>query len=83
MSMSNISNKWKRFAIEQVLSDWGNIAPDDLFDLIVDTENDNLVVLFSDYDVSVWQPFEDWHLSNVADHIVEMATRAQQCEYLS
>ena len=76
-----MKEKWKRFAIEQVLSSWSaKVAPEILFDWVRDTEDAALVSLFDDYDVSVWQPFEDWPLSDIANLIVELATRAEEVE---
>lgn len=73
--------KWKRFAIEQVLSNWSaKVVPEILFDWILATEDEALVNLFDDYDVVVWQPLEDWTLSDIAELIVDMATRAEEVE---
>ena len=73
--------KWKRFAIEQVLSSWSaKVATEILFDWMRDTEDGALVSLFEDYDVVVWQPFEDWTLSDIVELIVDMATRAEEVE---
>ena len=73
--------KWKHFAIEQVLSNWSaKVDPEILFDWIRDTEDEALVSLFDDYDISVWQPFEDWPLTDIAGLIVDLATRAEEVE---
>lgn len=73
--------KWKRFAIEQVLSSWSaKVVPEILFDWILATEDEALVSLFDDYDISVWQPFEDWPLTDIAGLIVDLATSAEKVE---
>ena len=73
--------KWKRFAMAQVLSQWSaKVATEILFDWMRDTEDGALVSLFEDYDVVVWQPFEDWTLSEIVEVIVDMATRAEEVE---
>ena len=73
--------KWKHFAIEQVLSNWSaKVDPEILFDWIRDTEDEALVSLFDDYDISVWQPFEDWPLTDIAGLIVDLATSAEKVE---
>lgn len=77
--MKMIENKWKRFAIYQTISDWGDIAPDDLFDQILEQDtNEAIKELFDEYEVCVWQPFEDWHFSNLCSHIEELARCAQE-----
>ena len=73
--------KWKRFAMAQVLSSWSaKVVPEILFDWIRDTEDEALVSLFDDYDISVWQPFEDWPLTDIAGLIVDLATSAEKVE---
>ena len=73
--------KWKIFALNQCLSSYSDkVDPEILFDWIRDTEDEALVNLFDDYDVSVWQPFEDWPLTDIAGLIVELATRAEEVE---
>ncbi len=73
--------KWKRFAIERVLSSWSaKVVPEILFDWMRDTEDEALVSLFDDYDISVWQPFEDWPLTDIAGLIVDLATSAEKVE---
>lgn len=69
--------KWKRFALEHVLSDHGEIMPEALFDLIQTTEEVDLEELFDEYDVVVWRPFADMPLIDVACFIVDLGTRAQ------
>ena len=73
--------KWKRFAMARVLSQWSaKVATEILFDWMRDTEDEALVSLFDDYDISVWQPFEDWPLTDIAGLIVDLATRAEEVE---
>ncbi len=73
--------KWKRFAIEHVLSSWSaKVVPEILFDWMRDTEDEALVSLFDDYDIYAWQPFENWPLTDIVELIVDMATRAEEVE---
>lgn len=73
--------KWKIFALNQCLSSYSDkAAPEILFDWIRDTPDEALVSLFDDYDISVWQPFEDWPLTDIAGLIVDLATRAEKVE---
>ncbi len=73
--------KWKIFALNQCLSSYGDkVDPEILFDWIRDTEDEALVSLFDDYDISVWQPFEDWPLTDIAGLIVDLATSAEKVE---
>ena len=74
-----IDNKWKRFAIYQILSDWDELQDaSNLYDVIAETANDDLVKIFDEYNVAVWQPFEDWTLTDIVNLLTEMATRAQE-----
>jgi len=73
-----IENKWKRFAVSQVLSDWGDIASDDLFDRMVIEDEEGLPHLFDEFDVLVWDKFEDMPYRWVADHIETLAHAAQE-----
>ena len=76
-----MKGKWKIFALNQCLSSYSDkVDPEILFDWIRDTEDEALVNLFDDYDVVVWQPFEDWTLSDIVELIVDMATRAEEVE---
>ena len=76
-----MKGKWKIFALNQCLSGYSDkVAPEILFDWMRDTEDGALVNLFDDYDVVVWQPFEDWPLTDIAGLIVELATRAEEVE---
>ena len=73
--------KWKRFAIGEVLCEWDErVDSETLWDWISETQDSDLVKLFDDYDVIVWQPFEDWPLSEIANHITELAARAEDYE---
>lgn len=76
-----IENKWKRFAVSQILSDWGDIDSSDLFDLMVIEDNEGLEELFDQYDVIVWEPFESWHNIDVAKQIYSLASAAQETSY--
>lgn len=73
-----IENKWKRFAVSQTLSDWGDIDPSDLFDLMTVEDEEGLSNLFDQYDVLVWDRFEDMPYREVADHIESLAQAANE-----
>ena len=73
-----IENKWKRFAVSQTLSDWGDIDPSDLFDLMTVENEEGLSNLFDQYDVLVWDRFEDMPYREVADHIESLAQAANE-----
>ena len=76
-----MKGKWKIFALNHCLSNYSDkVDPEILFDWIRDTEDEALVSLFDDYDISVWQPFEDWPLTNIAGLIVDLATSAEKVE---
>ena len=73
-----IENKWKRFAVSQTLSDWGDIDSSDLFDLMTVEDEEGLSNLFDQYDVLVWDRFEDMPYREVADHIESLAQAANE-----
>jgi len=74
-----IENKWKRFAMSQVLSDWGcDIGSAELFDLMLAADDRELERLFDEYCVLVWDKFEDMPNRWVVDHIESMAHAAQE-----
>jgi hypothetical protein len=75
-----IENKWKRFAVSQTLADWGDIDSSDLFDRMVIEDASGLEALFCEYEVIVWEPFEDWDITNVRDQIENLANMAQETE---
>ena len=76
-----IENKWKRFAVSQTLSDWGDIDSSDLFDLMAVEDDAGLEELFDEYEVVVWEPFENWHNIDVAKQIYSLASAAQETSY--
>ena len=73
-----IANKWKRFAVSQTLSDWGDIDSADLFDCMMIEDEKGLEKLFEKWEVIVWQPFENDTLLSVANHIDSLARSAQE-----
>jgi hypothetical protein len=73
-----IQNKWKEFAIRQVLSDWSKkVDPATLYDWIEQTEDKDLEQLLLDYEVIIFKQFENLSLYDVACQISELATLAQ------
>ena len=76
-----MKSKWKVFAMRQVLADHSPaIETEALFDMILNSDDDELVKVFDDHAVLVWRPFEDMTLDDIACTIVEMATRAEEVE---
>ena len=76
-----LKDKWKRFAMLEVLSDWSEkVDAVTLFDWIDQTETDDLESLFDDYEIIVWGQFDNLELSDIASHISELAYRAQEYE---
>lgn len=73
-----IANKWKRFAVSQTLSDWGDIDSSDLFDCMMIEDEAGLEELFERWEVIVWQPFENDTLLSIANHIDSLARSAQE-----
>ena len=74
-----IENKWKRFAMGEVLSDWeGDASPEYMFDLIVNAEDSELPDVFEENGIAVWEPYEDWSFASVADYALSLAQRAQE-----
>lgn len=75
-----IENKWKRFAISQTLSDWGDIDSAELFDRLTETDSDGLEYLFDQFGIVVWEPFCEWDNMDVAKQIYTLAASAQEAE---
>jgi len=74
-----IENKWKRFAIAQTLSDWyEHTNLDDLYDCMMLEDEIGLQELFDEHDVIVWEAFENWPLTMVAEYVQQLAEAAQQ-----
>jgi hypothetical protein len=74
-----MDDKWKAFAVGQVLSSYSDrIEPEALFDRIMQTDDAGLRELFRECDVLVWEPFAQWDYALVANHMSEMAEVAQQ-----
>lgn len=77
--MSTINNKWKIFALTQVLSDYTGSGVE-LFDKLAACEYGESDAIFEDFAVIEWHPFEYWGADEIADVIINMATKAQQTE---
>ena len=77
----SIKNKWKRFAMNQVLS--GHSLKVDtvaLYGLIEQTADVELQALFDEYEILVWQQFDNLPIRDVVCQITELATGAQEVE---
>ena len=77
--MSTINSKWKIFALTQVLSDYTGSGVE-LFDKLAACEYGESDAIFEDFAVIEWHPFEYWGADEIADVIINMATKAQQTE---
>lgn len=75
----NIHNKWKVFAVSNILSYWDGDAAK-LFDKLMKSDNDKLPKIFKAYSIDVWEPFEYWDEIDVVDKIVDLAVHAQNIE---
>lgn len=75
-----IANKWKRFAMMSLLSDWDGDAAE-IFDRITAAETDARAKdLFAEYQIDIWQPFEWREPLEMAEMILNLAHNAQQVE---
>lgn len=78
--MSDISNKWRKWAVMQILSNWTGDALD-VFNALYDANDEYQTdQVFAKYDIIVWQPFEHWSNNDVADYIADLAREAWNCE---
>jgi hypothetical protein len=77
--MTTINDKWKIFALQHVLSDYTGSGVE-LFDKLAACEYGESDAIFEDFAVIEWHPFEWWSADDIADHIISMATKAQQTE---
>jgi hypothetical protein len=76
-----VQNKWKEFAIRQVLSGWNSkVDSIALYDWIEQTEDKDLKQLFDDYEVIVYQQFDNLELYDVASQISELAAGVQRIQ---
>lgn len=76
---TTIANKWKIFALNQILSDYTGSGVE-LFDKLAAADYGESDPIFEDFSVIEWQPFEYRGADDIADLIIELATRAQQIE---
>lgn len=74
-----IADKWKFFAMANILSDWTGEASE-VFDKLQEAEDSELAGLFEAFSVDVWYPFEYWAEVDVVEKIIDIATSAQQIE---
>ena len=74
----SIENKWKRFALMQVFSDWyENSNLDDIFDDMQLEDEQGMAELFDEHDVIVWEALEDMPLVDIAEYAKQLAESAQ------
>ena len=75
-----IADKWKRFAMMSLLSDWDGDASE-IFDRITVAETDARAKdLFAEYQIDIWQPLEWREPLEMAEMILNLAHNAQQVE---
>jgi hypothetical protein len=73
-----LEEKWKSHGLGQVLSSWYSPLSDaDLYDLLQDTEGEELDAVFEDHEIDIWQPFENDEKSQVCEYIANAATQSQ------
>jgi len=74
-----ISNKWKIFAMGQILADW-NADAVVIFDAITGSTNDEANKHFEHFEIDAWETFENWDPVDICELIWIMANEAQQTE---
>ena len=74
--MKNIDDKWKGFAIAEILSDWTG-DPVEIFDKFASSEYGETRAIFDQHSITEWQPFENWDMDAIAELAVAIAYRAQ------
>jgi hypothetical protein len=73
-----LEEKWKSHGLGQVLSSWDSPLSDaDLYDLLQDTEEEELDTVFEEHEIDVWQPFENDEKSQVCEYIANAAIQSQ------
>ena len=77
--MQPIKDKWKIFALTHILSDYTGSGVE-LFDKLAAAEYGESAAVFEDFAVIEWHPFEYWEADDIADLIINTATKAQQTE---
>lgn len=71
-----MKNKWKSFAVNQVLSSWDTgISADVLYDQLLTR---NLTDLFDQYDVVEHPHFSSWSPALLAHNILKLASQAEE-----
>lgn len=81
MSGEHIKSKWKAFAAEQLLSNWNqNLSPEQVFDKIVYSEDENLQETIDDHDILIWDVFSHMEPEDFAWKLERLAIAAQEVE---
>lgn len=81
-----LKDKWKTFAMGQVMSLWGEGEDRDdeaveCFDALTDaTCNDHGRAVMEERNIVPWEPFEDWTVFDLASLVYSMASTAQHYE---
>ena len=74
-----IANKWKIFAMGQILADW-NADAVLIFDTITGSTNDEANKHFEYFEIDPWEVFENWQPVDICELIWTMANEAQTTE---
>jgi hypothetical protein len=74
-----IANKWKIFAMGQILADW-NADTVVVFDAITDSTHDEAITDFEFFEIDPWEVFENWPPVDICKLIWTMANEAQTTE---
>jgi len=74
-----IANKWKIFAMGQILADW-NSDTVAVFDAITSCTNSEAGDYFARFEIDPWEPFENYDPDNICELIWAMAKEAQTTE---
>ena len=81
MFRNEIKLKWKTFAAEQLLTEWDpNLSAEQVFDLIVDSPDEDLEDNIDDHAVLIWAPFMVMDLTDFSCHLERLARHAQETE---
>jgi len=74
-----INDKWKIFALQHVLNDYTGSGVE-LFDKLAAAEYGEADAIFEDFAVIVWSVLDYQSADDIAEFIIQLATKAQQTE---
>jgi len=76
--MRSTNSIWKKFAVNQVFSEIRETTEEGLFDLLLNSDGSALVAVLEEHCVLVHRPFDFWAPEDIANHVVGLATRAEE-----